>query len=595
MIAADVMEPKLGRALVVGFCIIAFSITILILGGDTQALTGDEPRYLMYAYSILKNGRFVMTLPEWHHLYLSVTGSPTSFLPSGAGGIVLLNSVYLPTLLAPVAYFFALSGLRAVTLISGVIGMFYLLRLCRRFASPSASLLATGIAGFSIPLLPYLHLFYMETFLFALVCCVWDRLQKEDRGTTGDLITATIILAIPFVHMRGSVVAAVFYVALLWQQYVRRRRGHVVALVALGAAAFAIFVAMNLAIYGVITGPVNTGRPPLPSQLFSVLSMQSFNVHHGLFAYAPVWMLGYAGLWGGSMRRIPTARQGLVLAAIAAVTGVGIMPGECWPARYWVLSIPMLAVGLCVFWELGRSVLLRAIAVFLIGATLVNSVIFFRAPNAFLENRQSTATYQRLFDTVGHFNFGLMLPVGGDDAVDVDAARNLARAVDVDAARNLAIGAAAIILLLTLALASRRSIYATPVVLLLLATLDLSRVSIVPPREYTVQRTANGFSVAFHAPISVSYVQFGAYWQAWFTPPDWQRFAMVVSGTDAQQFRELRFANQVISASCSSGIQSISVEGPPVFDFSSQIQARFIVYRSRSLLRDCFSWFRKPC
>ena len=144
---------------------------------------------------------------------------------------------------------------------------------------------------------------------------------------------------------------------------------------------------------------------------------------------------------------------------------------------------------------------------------------------------------QRLRGTLtwegGRHDLGV-LPVGGDDAVDVDAARNLARAVDVDAARNLAIGAAAIILLLTLALASRRSIYATPVVLLLLATLDLSRVSIVPPREYTVQRTANGFSVAFHAPISVSYVQFGAYWQAWFTPPDWQRFAMVVSGTDAQ-------------------------------------------------------------
>ena len=504
IIAGKLNDLKLGRNSAIGFGIIALSISGALLLIDTQILTGDEVRYLMYAYSILKNGRFAMSLPEWQQLHLSVTGEQwLSPLPlAGSGNDVLINSVYLPTLLAPVADLFKLKGLRAASLIVGMIGLLYLLRLCRRFASPSGSLLATGVTGFSIPLLPYLHIFYMQTFLFAVVCCAWDRLQKLDRGTTGDLITAAIILAIPFVHISGSGVAAAFYAALLWQQYRRGRAGHIAALIALAGMALGAFVILNLTIYGAITGPVNT-VPPLPSHWFANLSMQSFNVRHGLVAYAPVWLIGFAGLWGGSLRGVSLARQGLALAAIAAVTGVATDAGESWPARFWVLSMPMLGVGLCVFWELGRAAFLRAMVVVLTGATLVNSVIFFRAPNAYLENRQSTATYQRLFDKVGLFDFGLVLPVAVDDTVNLHAAR------------YLAIGSGAIIVFLALALARRRPLYAAPVVVLLLAALDLSRVSVLPPAEYTLQSQPNGFSVVFHRPLPAGYVQFGRYWEEW--------------------------------------------------------------------------------
>ena len=47
---------------------------------------------------------------------------------------------------------------------------------------PGPALLATVVAGFTIPLLPYLHLFYMEAFLFALVACGWDRVQSAGHS-----------------------------------------------------------------------------------------------------------------------------------------------------------------------------------------------------------------------------------------------------------------------------------------------------------------------------------------------------------------------------------------------------------------------------
>jgi hypothetical protein len=311
--------------------------------------------------------------------------------------------------------------------------------------------------------------------------------------------------------------------------------------------------------------------------------MQLFNIHHGLFAYAPVWLLGFAGLWGGVARRVPIALQGLILVAVAAITGFGVDPGESWPARYWVMLIPMLAVGFCIAWELGKGWLLRGISIFLMGATLVNTVLFFKSPNAFLENRQTTATYQYLFDKTGYFNFGLVLPVDVDDSPDVVAAR------------NLAIGAGIVIFFLALSLARQRQIYAVPAVLLLLAALDLSRVSTVLPADYTVTEAPNSFDVTFHPPIGTAYLQFGTYWQTWFSPPDWYRFSVTVIDVDGKRVQERLPANQVVAASCSAEVRSLAVTAPPQFGLASQVETRFVIYRSRSFFLKSILWLRHRC
>lgn len=562
------------RIVIGGFVAIAACLGATFLIMKPLILTGDETRYFMYAYSILKNGRFLMNLADYQHLVLTNAGYVPTEVPSDS--TAFLNSVYLPTVLSPIAVLFGLSGLRAVTLIVGIIGLGYLLRCCRRLASPAGSLLASAVAAFSVPLLPYLHLFYMETFLFTLVCCAWDRLQVSDRRLAGNLLTAVIILAMPFVHIRGSGVAMCLYAALLWQLIRQDKTAHVVVLFGLGIVAFSAFVALNMRIYGSIIGPVGDTRP-MP--LWQVVSLQFFDVRHGLIAYAPVWLLGYAGLLAGSLRGLSLARQGLALAAVAALTGVGGHAGECWPARYWVMSIPMLAVGLCIVWELGRSIWVRAVTVALTAATLVNSAIFLVTPNMFLENRQTTATYQFLFDKTGLFNFGLMLPVTLDD---IDNRR---------VAIELMIGAFAVIFLLAAAVIGRRQLlYAGPAAVLILAPLDLSRVSVVSPAQYAVADQPGGFEVVFRAPTAADYLQFGKHWEEW-SEPDSRRFSVVVTGSDGRRCGDLVVANQVIATSCGARIRSVAVEGKfSGFDFAAQTEARVVVYRSKSLIRRIRDW-----
>ncbi len=562
------------------FLILALAIGGTLLLSKRQALTGDEPRYFMFARSFIEHGRFVMTLPQWQHLYRATTGLEAASLPVGYHDVALLNGVYLPAVLAPVSLA-GLAALRLATLLAGLLGLACLLGLARRTGSGGAAWVATLVAGLSIPLLPYLHIFYMETFLFALLCAAWWRLQTPTRNTLGDVVTGCLLLALPFVHLRAAVVAVVLYGLLLWQVCMRGQWLRAAALVALAAAALAVLVTANLSIYGTVTGPVNTARPPLPSEWFGVLSMQLFNVRHGLLAFAPVWLLGYAGLVAGALRGSRLARQGLVLAAIAAVTGVGVNPGECWPARFWVLSIPMLAVGLCLWWQMARTRLPRILALSLIAFTLLNSYAFLKHPNDLLENRQSGTTYQAWFDKVGHLDFGLPLPVETDDPIDRTAAT------------TLAIGS---LLFVAFAIAApvRGPAWTTGCFLLLLAALDAAHVRLVPPAQYRVEARPDRLTLVMQQPMAAGYVQLGRPWLPLFGPPQWPRFDVEADGALGQS-RHFEAARNVVPVSCKDGIRSVTIATRSAIDLADAAHYRMRLYRSQSMIWRTVGWLRDRC
>ncbi|MGP9811843.1 hypothetical protein ACTZWT_10060 [Rhodopseudomonas sp. NSM] len=549
-----------------------FSLVLIcaaVLLSPFQALTGDEPRYLMYATAAL-DGRFTMALPEWSDLHMRATGVAANWLPVPPG-TPLFNSVYVPAVLSPVASVFGLAGLRACSLLVGLFGLLCLFRICARAAEDRAALIAVALAGLSIPLLPYLHLFYMESFLFAAVCCAWDRLQTPSRTTGGHALTAAILMAIPFIQMRGCVVAAALFLWLLWQLYQQGKRSLVVYMLLAASLAGAIFFALNIAIYGGIFGPVLTVRPMPPSAWYSVISMQLFNVRHGLIVYAPVWLLGYVGLIVGAWKGINGSRQGLALAVIAAITGMGINPGECWPARFWILSIPMLTVGLTIVIECGRSVLQRVVLVALTVATLANTVVFIAAPNAMLNNRQAPITWQAMFDAVGHFHPGLLIPV---EVTDATTSRAIAFWM---------IGSAGLILLMAISLLKNNRISAALAGLILVAFVDLTRVEAVAPKDYVMTTRPDGFTLNFEGVSDVRYVQFGNLIETWWVPP-WPLLTVETSAPGVIQ-REAIAANQTLRTRYVGDVNSMSVTSDGGLDVIAKVRDRLVVYRSTSLIR----------
>jgi len=546
-------------------------LSFLLLNSNRQLLTGDEPRYLIYAVSFIRHGVFIMQPSEWSRLSQHVVGHPSAALPTGAGGAFLMNGVYIPMLLSPVAGLLKLWGLRMATLLVGIAGLFCLYQLLRRVAGPLPALASLAAAAFSMPLLPYLHLFYMETFVFALVCWAWLRLQTHRRSLPGDLLTTLVIVSIPFAHLRGAAVAALLFAGLL-SIVIRQRlwaRAATICLIALisGLA----FVLLNLSIYGAVTGPVNTARPPLPTQWLPVLSMQLFNVRHGLFAYAPLWVLGYAGLWASlGLRGNPKfsiGRQALILATAAALTGVGVNPGECWPARFWVLSVPMLSVGLCVWMERARGIAAATCFVLLLLATLTNTVFFFKVPNAFLENRQTSTTYDALFDRFGLLDANVLLPVENDDETNRIAAE------------SLALGTGAFILLMALALRYRAA--SIPALVLLAATIDLARVHRV--RDPVVTANLHRLQIDLPRPVKVVTVEIGRGGQTWFAPPGYSRFQVTTLGRFGNTTSR-HAANQDVTVACRSGVHAIDITTDGV-DLQAQAEYRLRLLATSSLLR----------
>jgi hypothetical protein len=69
---------------------------------------------------------------------------------------------------------------------------------------------------------------------------------------------------------------------------------------------------------------------------------------------------------------------------------------------------------------------------------------------------------------------------------------------------------------------------------------------------------------------------------------------METTGTDGRSGRTKLDVNQVIAASCDGGVQSVAVTASS-FDFARPLATKFVVYRSRSVIRSALLPWRGTC
>ena len=264
-------------------------------------------------------------------------------------------------------------------------------------------------------------------------------------------------------------------------------------------------------------------------------------------------------------------RQALALGIVAAVTGVGVNPGECWPARFWVLSTQMLTVGLAYWLHRMRGVFPTLCFAGLLGVTAVNTMLFVKKPNEFIYDRQSSTTYTILFNLLGHVEANLVLPVETGSAADTAAAR------------DLTLTAGAMILLLAISLRVRLA--AAPALLLLLAVLDLARAHRLPASDYAADVRPDRLSLVLNRPVRHPVVEIGQQWQTWFVPPALERFTVLSGGPG--NAATVGPANQTIFSGCQGFTRTLQVEARGI-DLQAQAGHRLVVLESTSLLRRMF-------
>lgn len=383
--------------------------------------TGDEPRYLLYALSLNVEHKPVMS-DERYEAFRTGPGRNIRIACYPIGDIqgtkVPHHPILMSTILSPFARSWTVQQLRLICFLAGLIGLCFLAALFIGQKLPLAAAIACLVPpALFLPSLPYYFQALPEIFLFLLVCASFWNMLSVARGQLRDFWPSLLCGSIaPFFHLRGMplTITVLCYVAgrVAWHHENKMIRWRpLLALAALCATCALIAIFYNRAIYGNILGSVNTARPMVNSDTVTAMF---FGFRHGLFTYAPIYVLSFAGLAVGFWQRQNwVAPAALFLLALIAISA-GPDPGESYPARFWVQGVPVLSLCLIGFTQGLMPILAKAsIYVLLSAVSIANSVVFAFNPVIHMSTRSSPLPYEQMFELFPWIHLGFWVNLLG--------------------------------------------------------------------------------------------------------------------------------------------------------------------------------------
>jgi hypothetical protein len=407
---------------------VASIIALLILVGLTTHIarklnyTGDEPRYLLYALSLNLEGKPVMSEAGYEEYRKRPTPRiGVAYYPfrdiQGSGATTPSHSIVPSLIYAPFVTRLTLQQVRLISLLAATVGLWFLARLFISLKLPLLVVMGCFVpAAIFLPALPYYFLALPEAFLFLLVCIAfWNICSSSDtlRSFSPAIISSCLA---PFIHLRGLVLflTVVLYLAfrLGWRGGARVSWRNLIWLVCISSATMALVVLYNRAVYGNVFGSANTARPSLT--LVSISNLL-FHWQRGLFAFAPIYLLSFAGLTAGLWRREPWALPSAIFLMLLIAASAGPDPGECYPARFWVQGVPVLAICLIGFLQ-GRSQAVFRIGIYgvLFLVSSAHTILFTLQAHLYLEARNGASPYDYLFEVVPWVHLGFWLNLVGE-------------------------------------------------------------------------------------------------------------------------------------------------------------------------------------
>lgn len=334
-------------------------------------VTGDEPFYLMTAYSILHDHdidetnnfanhdwlRFYPTYPlakDWQ----GWPGISPNLPPHGSQtyrqGLYSKHGLGIPVLIVVP---FALDGRTAVVLLynlmaAGVAANIYLL--ARTVAARHRALILTATLMASVPLFPYAFLIFPEMPAALMLTYAVRRLLAKRNAPWQWALVGLCAGYLPWLHARFVPIVAGLAVIFLWRHLRTARWQSLYAIVPAGVFLL-LFETYSLVFYHFPVPNRNdhagfsTAAGTLNGFVGSVLDAQ-----WGLLIVTPLYLLAAAALvlfvkaaWQDGVTLL------LVLVPYAVIISAYIVWwGEWGPAaRYWTAALPMLALPLAWWWE----------------------------------------------------------------------------------------------------------------------------------------------------------------------------------------------------------------------------------------------------
>lgn len=403
-------------AILVTLLLLSTFIPLLILTKETQSITGDEPYYLFYAINFWKQHNPTLSHLDYNSVLVHL-GKISNGLPSYNMVVASkpTHNIIYPAIIATAVGQIGVFGGRLVSLfvgLSGLAGLFLLLYQISRIKLQAFCF--TLLIAITFPILPYLSLALPEIVLFSGTA--WILYLFRNSTTKSSILIALLLIFLSFIHWQalGLILGTpILFLARQIDEYDYQLSWHnwrnSVIFMTILMISLTLFVVFNLSIYGNLFGAINIVRP-----IFSDLGIASalIGARHGLLTYAPIWMMGISGLILGCLHNNIWAIRSSVLLGFLIIGFIGPDAGECWPARFWVIAIPTLTVGLLLAWQYS-SCIGRILFIILILVSLLNTLTYTMYPNMYLENRQISRVYDYWHEIMPVFHFGIPLIVAG--------------------------------------------------------------------------------------------------------------------------------------------------------------------------------------
>jgi hypothetical protein len=314
--------------------------------------SGDEIDYLMMTQSIWREGDLDLRDNFGRGDYLEYLGG-YDYMPGGTrradGRSYPTHSPGLPFIVAPV---YALGGRGACLVFLALVaaGLGVATRaLARHAGADEDAALVAWAAIVGPPVFFYTAFLYAEVVAtFCLATALWLLLTK--RGAGAAALAALLLSALPWLHVRLTLLAATMGLFALVTLRGRAR----LAFAAVASAMAAAFLGYHYWVFGSIS-PLARYGGAMPTPMVGRTPGRTLvglfvDGSYGLLPYAPVFLLGFAGLG-----RLLAARRAVAL-ALSAAFAAALLPVLGWrnwwgaspPARFTIPLLPTLAVALAL-------------------------------------------------------------------------------------------------------------------------------------------------------------------------------------------------------------------------------------------------------
>ena len=328
---------------------------------------GDEPQYLMVAESLLRDHDLALDQDfkeARYGAFFSRPLDPHFRIRGPEGQIYSLHAVGLSLLILPA---YAFGGYAGASFFMALLAAFLIRELrglVRELTGDEALAEGTAwIVGLSPPIIHFAGLIFTEI-PAALLMCIGLRTAVFGRTPRASVVAALCVAALPWLNVRYAILSLAVFGALSWRLWREGRattafpvRPLVTAalLPAVSAVAIGLY---HFALWGFFDPRRVYGRrrefslDVLPEGFPGLFFDQEF----GLFIYAPIFVLSFAGfvhLW----RKRPSMAFAALIAGGGIIATASVWPmwrgGFNPPSRFLVPLVSILAVGLALALQRG--------------------------------------------------------------------------------------------------------------------------------------------------------------------------------------------------------------------------------------------------